>query len=90
MGYAVALRYAEAVADGDIGLLDALRVHLTSNFYPPQPGALAEYLATALVAVADGEPDTEILLPGGYVVTAGTLVEDCRAEPFLAVVGHEG
>lgn len=63
MGSTYALGIAETVANEQISLDHALRMHLTANHYPPLPVALIPLAKEAIERARDEEWDENIALP---------------------------
>ena len=95
LGFAESVAEAE---DKDKALRSALYAHLTGNFYPPLPAAYVPLLAQAIEHCAEGDYSALVALPDDLdpkprkavygdgddlYVEAGTLVDICRAEPFI-------
>lgn len=98
MGSLNAIAFADAVGEGQVGLLTALSWHLTANHFPPLPGEYAAPLAEAIALASDGEYGVLVTLPEGIqpvpgrsfetdegitVVRAADLVEACNAWAFI-------
>lgn len=100
MGSLNAIAFADAVGEGQVGLLTALSWHLTANHFPPLPGEYAAPLAEAIALASDGEYGVLVTLPEGiqpvpgraaldeetnlWSVSAADLVEACNAWAFVA------
>ena len=84
--------FANDLASGEfsISLEDAIRVHLTSNLYPPMPTSLVPACIEAIHAMNASEPDTWITLPDGIGfrgycnVEAFELIMALRLEAWVA------
>lgn len=65
MGTMRAMGMAEAVADGDISLDQALGYHLQVNHFPPVPGEMVPVCKQAIELANQGDWDAEVSLPDG-------------------------
>lgn len=97
MGSMYAAGLAEAVQEGYSSLEQALKIHLTGNFYPPLPSGYAAPVLKAIEACIEHDFDARIDLPSdlnplprvaqeddkGVYVTAGELIRVTRTEAFL-------
>ena len=106
MGHLSTVAMAEAIADAHdelTALERAVGFHLTTGFYPPLPAAYSEVLVEAICHVADDDgalmvelPDCPIIpataekVDGVWMVDSDTLVDVCKAWPFVeALVGAD-
>lgn len=80
MGTMRAMGMAEAVADGDISLDQALGYHLQVNHYPPIPGEMVEVCKKAIELANQGDWDAEVFLPDGITY------RDQLTAPVAAIV----
>lgn len=96
MGRMTTETLADCVIEGGIAFEKALGLHLTSNFYPPLPGGYVKPLVEAIQAVWEDDgarlialPDVPLLprsaekIEGIWYVDADSLVESCKAWPFV-------
>jgi hypothetical protein len=65
MGRLSAEAFAEAVADDEVGLRQAIGWHLSANHYPPVPASMIEPCMQAIEAANEGRWDAGIPLPQG-------------------------
>lgn len=80
------------LASGDYGLSleDAIRIHLTSNHYPPVPVSMVPVCIEAIGLVNDGLPSAQVELPDGITFRGGPkapaydIVEQHHLEFWLA------
>lgn len=61
----------------------ALKWHLTGNFYPPIHTDFIESAQKAIEFVDDNKGDDYITMPNGVTKTAWKIVEGLRLEDFL-------
>jgi hypothetical protein len=57
--------FAADLATMDLSLSDSIRIHLTSNHYPPVPSSMVQPCIDAIDAINDEEGETLIELPDG-------------------------
>ena len=63
---------AEALSELDAPLLKQIELHLTTNFYPPIPGFMAQTCVDALNAYWEQEVDRRIDMPSGVSYKGST------------------
>ena len=91
MGATQAAGFAEAVAEGDLSLAQAVAWHLQSNHYPPVPTSMVRPCLEAIEAVDAGELDHEVELPEGITFRGRSscgvwdIVEGHHLHSFLSV-----
>lgn len=89
MGTANATSVAEAIADGNIGLWEAIHWHLTVNHYPPAPVALVNVCVRIIETQGTWGYDDTISLPedvrwrGESQAPIQAVIEEFHLEPFL-------
>lgn len=66
--------FAHELADYDLGLdlSTAIKIHLTSNHYPPVPVSMVEPCIDAIDAYHNGDTDQEIPMPQGITYKGRT------------------
>lgn len=66
--------FAHELADYDLGLdlSTAIKIHLTSNHYPPVPVSMVEPCIDAIDAYHNGDTDQEIQMPQGITYKGRT------------------
>ena len=66
--------FAQDLADYDLGLdlSTAIKIHLTSNHYPPVPVSMVEPCIDAIDAYHNGDTDQEIQMPQGITYKGRT------------------
>jgi hypothetical protein len=66
--------FAHDLADYDLGLdlSTAIKIHLTSNHYPPVPVSMVEPCIDAIDAYHNGDTDQEIQMPQGITYKGRT------------------
>lgn len=89
MGYT----YALGLLDSELSLEDAIKIHLTTNFYPPIPAEMAQPCIDAIDAYFEEDYDRLISLPEingfqvGYkgltVAPAYAMMEQHRLYPWI-------
>jgi hypothetical protein len=82
MGYITAYETAMMVAEGELDLEDAVRLHLTGNVMPPSE-EFTEAGVAALEACQDGNWEASIVLPNGEEMEAIEVVDQLGLTAFL-------
>jgi len=83
--------FAHDLASGEFGLslVDAVRIHLSANHYPPVPSSMVAPCIDAIERATDGEWEAEVALPEGVewrgrtTAPASALVESFHLDEFL-------
>ena len=83
--------FAHDLADYDLGLdlSTAIKIHLTSNHYPPVPTSMVLPCIEAIEAYNEGETDREIAMPEGITykgfntAPAYAIIEQHHLEAWL-------
>ena len=83
--------FAHDLANYDLGLdlSTAIKIHLTSNHYPPVPKSMVLPCIEAIEAYDEGETDREIAMPEGITykgfntAPAWAIVEQHHLEAWL-------
>jgi hypothetical protein len=90
MGSTVAMGWAESVARKEISLWNAVRYHLTGNFYPPLPASMTGACVRAIHYANKGLWDKRVRLPKGitykgkyHTAPISEVVEQHRLEFFI-------
>jgi len=88
MGYLHAVELSNMVEEGSVNLETAIRIHLTSNCYPPMPEQFVPICIEAINACNDGEYDKVIELPEDMIFrggkpTAGNIADSLHLEAWL-------
>ena len=84
MGIMTALGYIEAVEMGVITTEQAIRAHISSNFYPPHPEPMADVAVMAVELANQGKVDEIIeheMWKQGYSVRY--IIERLHLEPSV-------
>jgi hypothetical protein len=77
------------IIDSDLSFEDKIRLHLTSNCYPPVPESLQQACVLAVYLCSDGKPEVEVSLPEGVLyrgssqAPAGVLVSNFHLNLFV-------
>jgi hypothetical protein len=83
------------ILDSDLSFEDKIRLHLTSNVYPPVPKEMLQACVLAVYLCSDGEANTDVSLPDGATyqgrdsAPAGKIVENFHLNLFVNY-GDEG
>lgn len=83
MGSLAADEMAAAAGEGLLSKSSALMWHLQSNHFPPVHQVFVPAASAAIDHVAADDPDVEIELPNGRVLTALDIVEQLHLWPFV-------
>ena len=87
MGMNRTIGMLDAVADGLIGVEDALHDHVASNIYPPLPARVAARAAEVVMAVRAGElsldDESGVLHRDGRPYTVRALIKGLYLAPFI-------
>jgi hypothetical protein len=59
--------FAADLVSMDLSLSDSIRIHLTSNHYPPVPSSMVQPCIDAIDAINDEQGETLIELPDGVL-----------------------
>jgi hypothetical protein len=83
------------ILDSDLSFEDKIKLHLTSNCYPPVPDEMIPACVLAVYLSSDGKADVDVSLPDGATyqgkdsAPAGKIVENFHLNLFVNY-GDEG
>jgi hypothetical protein len=83
------------IIDSDLSFEDKIKLHLTTNCYPPVPESLQSACVLAVYLCSDGKAEADVSLPEGVLyrgldrAPAGALVSNFHLTLFVNY-GDEG
>jgi hypothetical protein len=89
MGFLHALELANLENDGIVNRETGIRIHLTSNHYPPIPESMVSVCIEAIDAYNKGRHDAMIELPEGVnfrgenTCDIWAVIGNCHLDPWL-------